>query len=225
MENYKKDFIDFMVKSNVLCFGEFVTKSGRTAPYFINTGNYMTGEQIFSLGNYYADCIENSVKDEFNVIYGPAYKGISLCVTASAALFNKYKKNYNFCFNRKETKDHGEGGSLIGYKPKDNDRILIIEDVVTAGTSFRESMDLLSKLGKVKITTMVISVDRMEKGKGHQTATQELESEFGIKVVPIVTVKDILEHLYNRKFNGKTYIDQAMKQKIEEYLTKYGVAG
>lgn len=221
MENYKKEFIEFMLESGVLKFGEFKTKSGRLSPYFINTGNYKNGMQFSKLGNYYAECFNENIKEEVDAIFGPAYKGISLSVALSMSLYSKYNKNINFGFNRKEVKDHGEGGNLIGYVPKDNDNIMIIEDVVTAGTSVRESIELLNKIAKVNIFAQIISVDRMELGMNGKTAIKELEEEFGIKTYPIVTIKEIIEHLHNKEINGKIYIDDEIYSKIKEYMKNY----
>jgi orotate phosphoribosyltransferase len=220
--NYKQQFIEFMVRSGVLSFGSFKTKSGRVAPYFVNTGNYKTGEQIAKLGDYYAQCIEENLKNDFNVIFGPAYKGIPLSVTASISLYRKFALNFPYCFNRKEKKDHGEGGNIIGYPLKNGDRILIVEDVITAGTSVRESIPLLKSIADVQITSLVISVDRMEKGIGEKTTLQELIDEFGIKVKAIVTIEEILYYLFNKEIDGKVLVDKAMKVEIEDYLRNSG---
>lgn len=219
---YQEKFIEFMVRSGVLTFGDFVTKSGRKTPFFINTGNYKTGSQIAELGGYYAECIHSSIKDDFDVLFGPAYKGIPLSVSASIALFQRFNMDKAFCFNRKEAKDHGEGGNIVGYKPKDGDKVVIIEDVITAGTSVRESIPLLQSTAKVNIKALVISVDRMEKGTGSKTALEEVETEFGIKTYSIVTIAQIVSYLYNRSIDGKVILDSSMKNKIEEYLKTYG---
>ncbi len=221
MEDYKKEFIEFMVESEVLTFGDFTTKSGRKTPYFVNTGKYKTGEQISKLGDYYAACIKESVEDKIDVLFGPAYKGIPLSVTTASALYRNNDMNLSYCFNRKEAKDHGEGGSLVGYMPQDGDKIAIIEDVVTAGTSIRESVPLLKDIADVDITSIVISVDRMEKGKGNKTTLNEIEDEFGIKTYSIVNTMDIIGYLHNRKIDGKVIIDDNMKCKMEEYMNKY----
>lgn len=223
MESYKEDFIDFMVRAGVLRFGEFKTKSGRIAPYFINTGNYRTGEQIFRLGQFYAECIKEKISEDYDLLYGPAYKGIPLVVTTAASLYNVFAENKPYSFNRKEMKDHGEGGSIIGSSPQDNDKILIIEDVITAGTSVRESVSLLKKIANVEILGLIISVDRMEKGNTGRSAVEEIREEFGIKTYSIVTVNDIIEHLYNKEIDNQVIIDDKMKEKIQEYLFNYGV--
>lgn len=223
MNKYKQEFIEFMVKSNVLTFGDFTAKSGRKTPYFVNTGNYKTGEQIAKLGEFYAECIKENLGEEFDVLFGPAYKGIPLAVTTAAALYNKYAINSSYCFNRKEDKDHGEGGSIVGHKPLDGERVLIIEDVITAGTAIRECLPILEGCAKVQIIGLVISVDRMEKGLGDKTAVQEIKQNYGITTYPIVTVREIIEALYNKPVDGKVYIGDEMKSKMEAYLATYGV--
>jgi len=223
MKNYKQEFIKFMVKSNVLIFGDFTAKSGRKTPYFVNTGNYKTGEQIAKLGEFYADCIKENLGEEYDVLFGPAYKGIPLAVTTAAALYNKFDINKNYCFNRKEDKDHGEGGSIVGHKMQDGQRIIIIEDVITAGTAIRECLPILQGAAKVDVLGLIISVDRMEKGQGEKTAVQEIYENYGIKTYPIVTVREIIETLHNTQVDGEIYIDDTVKQKMEEYLFKYGI--
>lgn len=220
---YKEDFIDFMVRSGVLTFGDFITKSGRKTPYFINTGNYKTAEQISKLGEYYAACIKDNIGDAMSFMYGPAYKGIPLVITAAVSLYRDHGMNIPYCFNRKEVKDHGEGGTIIGYKPQDGDTAIIIEDVITAGSSVRESVPLLKRLADVNISSLIISVDRMEKGNNEKTAIQEVQEEFGITTYPIVTVRDIIAHLHNYELDGRIVIDDAMKDRMEEHLEKYGI--
>ena len=219
--DYKANFIEFMVRSEVLTFGDFTTKSGRKTPYFVNTGKYKTGMQITKLGDYYAECIKNAVQEPFDALYGPAYKGIPLSVTTASALYRNYNMDVPYCFNRKEAKDHGEGGSLIGYKPKDGDKISIIEDVITAGTSVRESIPLLKSLADVEITSVIISVDRMERGQGGKTTIEEIKDEFGISTYPIVNTIDIINHLHNRDVDGKVIIDDEMREKMEAYMKQY----
>lgn len=223
--SYKSDFIIFMAESGVLTFGDFVTKSGRKTPYFINTGNYKTGSQMQKLGQYYAACIlENIQKGELEgdivALFGPAYKGIPLSVAAAMSL-SQSGRDIHYCYNRKEVKDHGEGGSLVGYKPQDGDKLLIIEDVITAGTAVRETLPVLQQAAKVQVAGLVISVDRMEKGKGELTAIEEIRRDFGIKTFPIVTVKDILHTLYNKEVNGKVYINDALRTSMEAYMERY----
>lgn len=222
MEKYKQEFIQFMVKAGVLRFGQFTTKSGRKTPYFINTGNYKTGEQVSKLGKFYAESINHSLKDEDYILFGPAYKGIPLVVTTAASLYSSFEKNVLFSFNRKEKKDHGEGGNIVGHLPEDKEKILIIEDVVTAGTSVRESVSLLKNIADVNIFGLIISVDRMEKGSSGKSTIQELEGEFGIKTYSIVTIEEVKEYLHNKEVDGKIIIDDDMKTKIEGYLREYG---
>lgn len=192
----KREFIAFMMAADVLRFGSFVTKSGRNTPYFVNTGNYKTGEQIAKLGEYYAALIQETLGDGFDAMFGPAYKGIPLATAAACALYGKYGISCPFFFNRKEEKDHGEGGSLIGYKPVDGDRVIIIEDVITAGTAIREVMPILSGVAKTRVEHMFISVNRCEAGQvPGKTAIMEVSEEYGIQVHPIVTVVDIRAYL------------------------------
>ena len=196
----KKDFIEFMMSADVLRFGEFQTKSGRLTPYFINTGNYKTGGQIAALGRFYAALIHETCGDRFDAMFGPAYKGIPLATAAAAALATEYGVDKPYFFNRKEAKDHGEGGSLVGYKPQDGDRIIIIEDVITAGTAIRETMPVLKGCADVKVTDMFISVNRCEVGQNPgKTAVMEVGEDFGIKVHALVTVQDIREYLADKE--------------------------
>ncbi len=220
--NYKNKFIEFMIKSNVLKFGDFTTKSGRKTPFFINTGNYDTGEQMRELGKYYAKALTEAIGEDFDNLFGPAYKGIPLAVAASMELSSEYNKNVTICFNRKEAKDHGEGGNIIGHKLKDGERVVIIEDVTTAGTSIRESVPLLKATADVKIKALVVSVDRQERGSGEKNALVELQEQFGLQAISIVTIDEIVEYLHNREIDGKILIDDAMKNSIIEYRKKYG---
>lgn len=221
---YQEAFIEFMVRAGVLTFGDFTTKSGRKTPYFINTGNYRTGAQALALGDYYAACIHENLEKAggADVLFGPAYKGIPLVVTAAASLFRNYQADYPYCFNRKEAKDHGEGGNMVGAKIEAGQRIAIVEDVVTAGTAVRESIALFEKIAPVKITALFVSVDRMEKGTGELSALDELRQEHGIQVFPIVTVREIMEYLHNHPVDGTVYIDDAMYARMEAYLDTYG---
>lgn len=219
--NYKEKFIRLMIEAGVLKFGEFKTKSGRLSPYFVNTGNYSTGKHVALLGEFYADVIMEKLNGKIDFLYGPAYKGIPLACATSIALYNKYNVEMPYAFNRKEAKDHGEGGVIVSYQPKDGDRVLIIEDVITAGTSVRESVPILKAAADVTIEHMIISVDRMEKGYNEKTAVREVKEEFGIEVHPIVTVKDILSILHNKEIDGKIILDDNMKIKIETYMNNY----
>ena len=190
LNNEKKNFIEFMMSADVLRFGEFKTKSGRLSPYFVNTGNYKTGSQIDTLGKYYAALVKDTVGDKFDAMFGPAYKGIPLATACAGALAREYGIDKPYFFNRKEVKDHGEGGSLVGYKPQDGDNVIIIEDVITAGTAVRETVPILKAAADVKVTDMFISVDRCEVGKeGVKTAVMEVKEEFGINVHAIITVR------------------------------------
>lgn len=219
---YKEDFITFMVRSGVLTFGDFTTKSGRKTPYFINTGNYKTGAQAARLGDYYAACVQENAPEGIDCLFGPAYKGIPLVVTTAASLARNYGRDLPYCFNRKEAKDHGEGGTMIGYQPKDGDRVVIVEDVVTAGTAVRETIELFKHIADVKFASLIVSVDRMEKGTGEKTTINELREQYGIAVHPIVTVRQVIDFLHNREIDGKVYIDDEMKGKMEAYLEQYG---
>ena len=219
---YQEEFITFMVRSGVLTFGDFTTKSGRKTPYFVNTGNYKTGAQAAKLGDYYAACIQENLPDGVDCLFGPAYKGIPLTVPAASSLYRNYDRDLPYCFNRKEAKDHGEGGTMIGYQPKDGDRVVIVEDVVTAGTAVRETIELFKHIADVKFASLIVSVDRMEKGTGEKTTINELREQYGIAVHPIVTVRQVIDFLHNREIDGKVYIDDEMKGKMEAYLEQYG---
>ena len=221
MENYKQKLIKLMATSGVLMFGNFTTKSGRQSPYFINSGKFQTGEHIGLVSEYYATLIYEKLNGTFDVLFGPAYKAIPLCTLTAAALHRLYGINAGYSFNRKEVKSHGDGGVFVGHQPKDGDRILIIEDVISAGTSVREVHPLLKAAADVSITDMVISVDRMEKGKGGLTAVSEIKQEFGISVHSLVTVKEIIGYLHNKEVEGKVFINDDVREKMEVYLRKY----
>lgn len=214
----KKEFIEFMMSADVLRFGSFVTKSGRQTPYFVNTGNYKTGLQNSRLGEFYAATIKETIGDNFDAMFGPAYKGIPLATSTSGALARNFGIDKPFFFNRKEVKDHGEGGSIVGYKPQNGDRVIIIEDVITAGTAIRETMPVLTGCADVKVTDMFISVNRCEVGQtAGKTAVMEVGEEFGIKVHSLITVRDIYEYL---KEQG-TYAD--ILPQMEAYMAQYCV--
>ncbi len=212
----KREFIEFMMGADVLRFGEFKTKSGRLSPYFVNTGNYRTGSQIAALGKFYAACIQENCGRDFTAMFGPAYKGIPLVTAASGALSSQYGIDKPYFFNRKEAKDHGEGGSLVGYQPQDGDRIIIIEDVITAGTAVRETVPVLKSAADVQVTDMFISVNRCEVGKDcEKTAVMEVKEEFGIDVHAIVTVRDIREYLAEKpEYCG---VLESMDRYMEQY--------
>ena len=216
LNNEKKNFIEFMMSADVLRFGEFKTKSGRLSPYFVNTGNYKTGSQIDTLGKYYAALVKDTVGDKFDAMFGPAYKGIPLATACAGALAREYGIDKPYFFNRKEVKDHGEGGSLVGYKPQDGDNVIIIEDVITAGTAVRETVPILKAAADVKVTDMFISVDRCEVGKeGVKTAVMEVKEEFGINVHAIITVRDIREYL------SEHGTDPALLASMDRYMEQY----
>ena len=215
--NYKQRFIKFMVENGVLTFGEFTLKSGRKAPYFINTGNYKTGAQLARLGEYYAECIvDNGIDGE--TLVGPAYKGIPLAVTTAVALWNNHGKDLNYCFDRKEVKDHGEGGLFVGKQLKDGEKVILVEDVMTSGKALREMLPKLEAAAKVNVTGMVISVDRQEKALNSDlSAVQEAYKEFGIKVSSIVTMEDIIYAIEEGIIEGRQYLE-----KMKEYRAIYG---
>ena len=219
---YQEEFIAFMVRAGVLTFGDFTTKSGRKTPYFINTGNYKTGAQAAQLGDYYAACIQANAPDGIDCLFGPAYKGIPLAVAAASSLYRNYNRDLPYCFNRKEVKDHGEGGAMVGYQPQDGDDIAIVEDVVTAGTAVRESIELFKHVAKVNIKALFVSVDRMERGTRDCTTLDELREDYGIQVCPIVTIREVIDCLHNRPVDGKVYIDDGMRERMEAYLSTYG---
>jgi orotate phosphoribosyltransferase len=214
---YKEEFIKFMVENGVLRFGEFTLKSGRKAPYFINTGNYKTGKQLAKLGEYYASCIvDNGLEAE--TLVGPAYKGIPLSVTTAIALFNKYEKELNYCFDRKEVKDHGEGGLFVGQQLKDGEKVIIIEDVMTSGKALREILPKLEAAAKVEVVGMIISVDRMEKALNSDlSAVKEAKKEFGIDVYSVVTMTDIISAIENGVIDGKEHLEA-----MYAYRAQYG---
>lgn len=216
--SYKHDFIKFMVDSGVLTFGEFTLKSGRLSPYFMNSGNYKTGAQLARLGEFYAECIhDNGI--EFDTLFGPAYKGIPLAVSTAVALYSKFGIDVNYCFDRKEAKDHGEGGLIVGKQLTDGERVVIIEDVMTSGKALREVMPKLRAKADVTPTAMVIQADRMEKGlNSDKSAVQEVSGEFGIKIYSIVNMNDIIEAIEQEVVPGKEYLE-----KMIEYRKVYGV--
>lgn len=215
---YKQQFIQFMVESGVLRFGEFTLKSGRKAPYFINTGNYNCGAQLEKLGGYYARCIEENGL-QAQTLVGPAYKGIPLAVATSVALSSLYGRNLHYCFDRKEVKDHGEGGLFVGKQLEDGEKVILIEDVMTSGKALREILPKLKAAADVEIVGMVISVDRMERGlESGLSAVQEVYRDFGVKVYSIVTVADIIEAMESGIVAGREYLGQ-----MKEYRKAYGV--
>lgn len=220
LETYKQDFIEFMVRSNVLTFGDFTTKSGRKTPFFINTGHYRTGEQMNRLAGFYADAIQASGL-EFDFLFGPAYKGIPLAVAVSMEL-SRRGTDVPFCFNRKEAKDHGEGGTLVGHKPVAGERVLIVEDVTTAGTSIRETVPVLKTAADVTVAGLVVSVNRMERGQGTLNALTELRDEFSMQTFAIVDIAEIANFLRGREVDGTVVVTDELFEKIQAYRAQYG---
>ena len=197
--------------------------SGRKTPFFINTGFYRTGAQLKKLGEYYAEAIKSKYGTDFDILFGPAYKGIPLSVTTTIALNDKYGADIGYCSNRKEVKDHGDTGILLGSPIMDGDKIVIIEDVTTAGTSINETLPIIKAQGNVDVVGLVVSVDRMERGQGTKSALTEIEENYGIKTTAIVTMAEVVEHLYNRPYKGEIIIDDTLKAAIDEYYKQYGV--
>lgn len=222
MEQYKKEFIEFMIDCEVLKFGDFVTKSGRNTPFFVNTGFYRTGAQLRKLGEYYAKAIQAKFGTDFDVLFGPAYKGIPLTVATSMALSEMYGADIRYCSNRKEVKDHGDKGILLGSPIQDGDRVVIIEDVTTAGTSIQETLPIIQAQGKVNVLGLVVSVDRMERGQGTKSALAEIQENYGLQTTAIVTMAEVIEHLYNKEYKGKVIIDNTLMEAIDAYYKKYG---
>ena len=222
MENYKKEFIDFMIECGELTFGDYVTKSGRKTPFFVNTGNYKKGSQLKRLGEFYAKAIKENFGDQYDLLFGPAYKGIPLTVTTAIALSNLYDIDVDYCSNRKEIKDHGDKGILLGGKIKDGDRVLIVEDVTTAGTSIYETMPILKEQGDVDVKGLIISVDRMERGKGEKSALAEIREKFGFKTCAIVTMKEVINYLSEKEIDGKKVLDEEILKRIDAYYKEYG---
>lgn len=222
MERYKQEFIEFIVRAGVLTFGDFVTKSGRKTPFFINTGRYATGSQLARLGRYYAEAIVGRLGHDYDTLFGPAYKGIPLVVTTAMALAEHHNKDVGFCFNRKEAKDHGEGGVLVGRPLRDGDRVVIVEDVTTAGTSIRETLPILNAAAQVGIAGLVVSVDRLERGTGELNALSELRETLGAPAFAIVNIDEVSEYLHRRKIDGQVILNDETLAKIQAYRAEYG---
>jgi len=221
MKEYKRDFIRFLLSMKALRFGDFTLKSGRQSPYFLNTGMLHTGEAVARLGSFYASAIIDRVKGGFSTVFGPAYKGIPLAVAAVNALYGEHGINVDYAFNRKEAKDHGDRGVIVGGSLAPGDRIIVVDDVITAGTAVRETMEILKAQGNPEIAAVIVSVDRMEKGTGDKSAIQEIQESTGISFFPIVTILDIIEFL--KSVPGEEHgVDPAMVGRIEEYRSKYG---
>ena len=222
MENYKQEFIDFMVESSVLKFGDFTLKSGRKSPFFMNAGSYVTGTQLRKLGEYYAKAIHDNFGLDFDVLFGPAYKGIPLSVATTMAISELYGKDIRYCSNRKEVKDHGDTGILLGSPIKDGDKVVIIEDVTTSGKSIEETFPIIKAQGDVEIKGLMVSLNRMERGKGTRSALDEIKDLYGFPTAAIVSMEDVVGHLYNRDCGGKVVIDDQIKAAIDAYYEQYG---
>ena len=223
MEAYKSEFIQFMVDSKVLKFGDFTLKSGRKSPFFMNAGSYVTGTQLMKLGEYYAKAIHDRYGDDFDVLFGPAYKGIPLSVATTIAYSKLYGKEIRYCSNRKEVKDHGDTGILLGSNLKDGDRVVVIEDVTTSGKSMEETIPIVRAQADVTIVGLMVSLNRQEKGKGDKGALDEIKELYGFETEAIVSMDEVVEYLYNREIDGNVLIDDEMKAKIDAYYAQYGV--
>ena len=224
MEQYKQEFIEFMVESDVLKFGEFTLKSGRKSPFFMNAGAYVTGSQLMRLGEYYARAIHETYGDDFDVLFGPAYKGIPISVVTAVAFHNLYGKEVRYCSDRKEEKDHGaDKGSFLGSKLKDGDRVVMIEDVTTSGKSMEETVPKVRGAADVTIVGLMVSLNRMEKGLGgEKSVLEEIREKYGFETNAIVTMEEVVEHLYNRTCQGRVVIDDTIKAAIDDYYKQYG---
>lgn len=222
MEQYKQEFIEFMVDSQVLKFGDFTLKSGRKSPFFMNAGGYVTGGQLRRLGEYYAKAIHDYYGLDFDVLFGPAYKGIPLSVATTMAISELYGKEIRYCSNRKEMKDHGDTGILLGSKLKDGDRVVIIEDVTTSGKSIEETFPIIRAQADVEVAGLIVSLNRMEKGKSEKSALSEIKEKYGFDANAIVNMQEVVEYLYNRPYKGQIYIDDTLKAAIDAYYEQYG---
>ena len=222
MESYKQEFIKFMIDSDVLKFGDFTLKSGRKSPFFMNAGAYVTGSQLMKLGEYYAKAIHDAYGDDFDVLFGPAYKGIPLSVATTIAYSRLFNKEIRYCSNRKEEKDHGDAGILLGSRIKDGDRVVIIEDVTTSGKSMEETVPIVRAQGDVTIRGMMVSLNSMERGKGAKSALEEIKDLYGFETNAIVSMADVVECLYNKEVDGRVIIDDELKGRIDAYYEEYG---
>ena len=223
MEDYKREFIEFMVESHVLRFGDFTLKSGRRSPFFMNAGAYVTGSQLHRLGLFYAQAIHNEFGLDFDVVFGPAYKGIPLSVVTAMGLDELYGKEARYCSNRKEAKDHGEGGLLLGHELRDGDRVVMVEDVTTSGKSIDETYPIITSAADIEVCGLMVSLDRQEvalDGKGG--ALDGISERYGFPTASIVTMEEVVEHLYGREVQGQIVIDDALKAAIDAYYEKYG---
>jgi orotate phosphoribosyltransferase len=225
MHDRTRDFIDLMVRCDVLTFGDFVAKSGRRTPYFVNAGRFRTGAQVAALGRAYAAAIDEAFGDDVDVLFGPAYKGIPLAVTTAIALHTDHGRDLAYCFDRKEAKDHGEGGNLIGHQLQDGDRVVIVEDVTTAGTSIRQTVPLLRATADVDLVGLVVGVDRRERGtRDDVSALDELADDLGLRTVALATIDDIVEHLHDREVDGRRILGDEDLARIAAYRADHGVA-
>ena len=222
MEQYKQEFIEFMVDSKVLKFGDFTLKSGRKSPFFMNAGAYVTGSQLRKLGEYYAKAIHDTYGDDFDVLFGPAYKGIPLAVATAMAYSELYGKDVKYCCNRKEVKDHGDVGILLGYKLQDGDKVIMIEDVTTSGKSMEETVPIVRAQAKVEIKGLIVSLNRMERGQGEKCALDEVAELYGFPTAAIVNMAEVTEYLYNKPYKGEVIIDDTLKASIDAYYEQYG---
>ena len=224
MEAYKQEFIEFMVESDVLKFGEFTLKSGRKSPFFMNAGAYVTGSQLMRLGEYYAKAIHEKYGDDFDVLFGPAYKGIPISVVTAVAFSKLYGKEIRYCSDRKEEKDHGaDKGSFLGSSLKDGDKVVMIEDVTTSGKSMEETVPKVRGAANVEIVGLMVSLNRMEKGLGgEKSALEEIRDKYGFETNAIVTMEEVVEHLYNRECHGRVVINDDIKKAIDAYYEQYG---
>lgn len=225
MEAYKEEFIRFMVEANVLKFGSFTLKSGRKSPFFMNAGLYVTGSQLMKLGEYYATAVHENFGDDFDVFFGPAYKGIPISVATAIAYSRLYGKEIRYCSNRKEIKDHGDAGIMLGSPLKDGDRVIILEDVTTSGKSIQETFPIITSQADINIVGMMVSLNRMEHGLDDTSATalSLVSSEYGFPTASIVDMNEVQEYLYNREIKGKVIIDDEIKKSLDDYYDKYGV--
>ena len=225
MESYKQEFIEFMVESNVLKFGDFTLKSGRKSPFFMNAGAYVTGSQLKRLGEYYAKAIHDTYGDDFDVLFGPAYKGIPISVVTAIAYSELYGKEVRYCSDRKEEKDHGaDKGSFLGSKLQDGDRVVMIEDVTTSGKSMEETVPKVRGAADVTIVGLMVSLNRMEQGlSSTASALEEIQEKYGFAANAIVTMEDVVSCLYNKECQGKVIIDDQLKSAIDAYYEQYGV--
>ncbi len=224
MEAYKEEFIRFMVDSQVLKFGEFTLKSGRKSPFFMNAGAYVTGTQLRKLGEYYAKAIHDNFGLDFDVLFGPAYKGIPLSVATAMAISELYGKDVRYCSNRKEVKDHGDTGILLGSRLKDGDRVVMIEDVTTSGKSIEETYPIIRAQADVTIKGLIVSLNRMEVGLGGKvSALEEIKDKYGIEARAIVNMAEVTECLYNKPIDGNILIDDNIKKALDAYYREYGV--